>query len=192
MNNISILSNILGNLFYYPLTHSNNTNILPAIRESADETGFSDFVAAIDKDKTELINEDFLHLFEGCDVMHAPPWGSVYLDKDQVIFGDSTLNYRAFLSKNGMELDTGMREPEDQFGLMLMAISKIIQDTQNKEQVKELLTEHLLPWAYRYLALVEEHAQTLTYQELARIANLWCLELQEELGIVPQKLKVYR
>ncbi len=54
--------------------------------------------------------------------MPAPPWGSVYQIKTASKFGASTVEYRQFLELNQIELDTGLREPEDQFGLMLFAM----------------------------------------------------------------------
>ncbi|MCV5744761.1 molecular chaperone TorD family protein, partial [Escherichia coli] len=43
----------------------------------------------------------FSVLFEGQGEMPAPPWGSVYLEKDNLLMGDSTAEYRKFLRDQG-------------------------------------------------------------------------------------------
>lgn len=157
-----------------------------------DDEEFNQFIMLTQQETAQNLTDDFLHLFEGCDVMHAPPWGSVYLDREQVIFGDSTLTYRQFLTQNAIELNTGMREPEDQFGLMLMAISQLIEKNKDEAALTTLLSEHLFTWAYRYLDLVELSAQTASYRALAKLTREWCLEVQDELSITPAVVKVYR
>lgn len=194
MENISIISRILGSLFYYPLTHSNNQEIISTLAQEPEfeGTGFDQLRVLVQQQSKEVLTQDFLHLFEGAGVMPVPPWGSVYLDKEEVIFGDSALAYRVFLSENGIQLNTGVREPEDQFGLMLMAISRLAESGQSEDAIKTLLGEHLLTWAYRYLELVSEHAQTDVYKLLSQLAYQWCNELQETLAVTPTRKQIYR
>lgn len=193
MENVVIVAKILGSFFYYPLSHESNVQYIEVIKESEDveDTGFYDFIQAYDSSSIDCINSDFQRLFEGCDVMPAPPWGSVYLDREQVIFGDSTLRFRQFLLSNNIELNTGMREPEDQFGLSLFAMAMMIEQEKNEELITELLAEHLLPWAYHYLELVKKHSETGIYASLACVASDWLLALQEELNITPHQYKLY-
>ncbi|MGR5129320.1 TorD/DmsD family molecular chaperone [Photobacterium swingsii] len=191
---VNAMSKIFGSLFYFPLTHENNHGIIALIKGSDDleHNGFADFSHAVASDNSEALNDDFFLLFEGGETMVAPPWGSVYLDKEQVVFGDSTVRLRQFLRVNNIELDTGMREPEDQFGLMLFAVSQLIEQSQDQQLVEALLTDHLLPWCLRYLELVEKHAATNTYQHLAALVKEWCLSVQDGWQLTPLSLKVYR
>lgn len=194
LDDLSIMSKILGSLFYFPLTHENNRAIIAAMKanEELAENGFGDVVNAIESEHCDAINDDFFLLFEGGEIMVAPPWGSVYLDKEQVIFGDSTLRYRRFLKQHDIELDTGMREPEDQFGLMLFAVSQIIAQHQDPVLVAQLFSAHLLPWSTHYLSRVEKHAQTSSYRRLAKFAKAWSVDVQEAWQLTPATLKVYR
>ncbi|OZS44233.1 TorD/DmsD family molecular chaperone [Photobacterium sanguinicancri] len=194
LDDVNTMSKIFGSLFYFPLNHENNQAIIELIKYSDDleHNGFADFVHALTSEKNQALNDDFFLLFEGGEVMVAPPWGSVYLDKEQVVFGDSTVRLRQFLRANNIELNTGMREPEDQFGLMLFAISQLIEQSQDQPLVENLLTEHLLPWCLRYLELVEKHAATNTYQRLAALVKEWCLSIQDTWQLTPLSLKVYR
>ncbi|MBB1312052.1 molecular chaperone TorD family protein [Aliivibrio sp. SR45-2] len=193
MENVIVVAKLLGSFFYYPLSHQNNVQYIEAIKKSEDlnETGFSDFIQAYESTSKDDINSDFQALFEGCDVMPAPPWGSVYLDREQVIFGDSTLRFRQFLLANDIELNTGMREPEDQFGLSLLAMAMMIEQDKNEEIIIELLSEHLLPWAYHYLELVKKNGKTEIYTSLACVAFEWLALLQKELNIIPHNYKLY-
>ncbi len=50
----------------------------------------------------------------------APPWGSVWLDKESVLFGDSTLALRQWMRENGIALEADGNEPEDHFGTVLL------------------------------------------------------------------------
>lgn len=49
-----------------------------------------------------------------------PPWGSVWLDKESVLFGDSTLALRQWMRENGIALEADGNEPEDHFGTVLL------------------------------------------------------------------------
>lgn len=193
METILAMSKLAGSFFYYPLTHENNTQCINVIKQSEDldETGFSAFLTAYEKSTKEEIASEFQRLFEGSDIMPAPPWGSVYLDREQVIFGDSTLRFRQFLAENQIELNTGMREPEDQFGLSLLAMAMIIEQNKGEAVVIELLSQHLLPWAYRYLTLVQKHSETGVYASLAAVTEAWLKELEQAFSLQVHDYKLY-
>ena len=44
----------------------------------------------------------FSVLFEGQGEMPVPPWGSVWLERDNLLMGNTTAEYRAFLQSQGM------------------------------------------------------------------------------------------
>ncbi|WP_368658211.1 molecular chaperone TorD family protein [Budvicia aquatica] len=46
----------------------------------------------------ESLVYDYSILFEGQGVMPAPPWSSVYLERENLLMGESTLAYRDFLA----------------------------------------------------------------------------------------------
>ena len=192
MEHISTIARILGSFFYYPLTHETNRQVCQMIADSEDQedSPFAELLKAVEADGADDLAMDFQQLFEGCEVMPAPPWGSVYLDKEQVIFGETTVAYRRFLADKEMSLDTGMREPEDQFGLMLMAMSKLA-EAEDNEAIKALLSVHLLPWAPRYLELMQKNANTQSYQLLGAMAEQWLAFIAEELAVTAVEKKVY-
>lgn len=124
----------------------------------------------------------FSVLFEGQGKMIAPPWGSVYQDHEQVLFGESTFNYQNFLQQNEIQLNSSLNEPVDQIGLMLIALSFLLEKN-NLNAVKQLLTQYLLPWSDRYIQLVQSCQISAFYADLAAILELYLNKLQIELGV---------
>lgn len=74
----------------------------------------------------------------------APPWGSVWLDKENVLFGDSTLALREWMRANGIGHATQGQEPEDHFGTLLLLAAWLCESAQ-VEAFSQLLAWHLLP-----------------------------------------------
>ncbi|CAG9423144.1 Tat proofreading chaperone DmsD [Providencia alcalifaciens] len=199
MHTIDItLFRILGAMFYYSPETPTFQTLQPVLREipaldSWDEPEqLTAICEALSTIPATYLTYDFSILFEGQGAMPAPPWGSVYLSHDNTVMGDSTRAYRQFLMAHGLVTDTGLREPEDQFGLMLMAISALAEQGQD-DAIVELLEQHLLPWAGRYLTLVQ---QTQTehdfYPQLARIAEAYLTRLQIQLGLHPAAAELFR
>ena len=56
---------------------------------------------------TSSLADEYRRLFVGPAKKAAAPWGSVYTDRDQVVFGLSTLELREWLRKNGIEVRRG-------------------------------------------------------------------------------------
>lgn len=192
MENVAITAKVLGNFFYFPLDHENNKIFISALKNNVEKTPslFSDFILSLEDANKDALYADFQLLFEGSQ-MPAPPWGSVYLDREKVIFGDSTLRLRQFLSVHNMLLDTGMREPEDQFGLTLMALASIIEQTNDMAIACDLLGKHLLPWAFHYLELAQGHSQTKVYRALISLTANWLKNLQMEMDVTPHAYQLY-
>ncbi|CNE73802.1 Tat proofreading chaperone DmsD [Yersinia frederiksenii] len=141
-------------------------------------------------DVQETREEAWQRLFIGPYALPAPPWGSVYLDKENVLFGDSTLKLRNWMAEQQVEVTLDMEEPEDQFGLLLMMAAWLAEN--QPEKLADLLAEHLLPWAYRYLDLLQSDAGHPFYQGLAQLATLTLIQWQHELQVTPAVIKLYR
>jgi len=138
----------------------------------------------------ETLSADFTELFEGLGEMKAPPWGSVYLDREKVVFGESTVQYRQFLSDNEIELNTGIREPEDQFGLMLLAFAFLLESNKTKS-AKILMESHLLVWGMIYLDLLNKVSHNKFYRLLALDVSDWLNKLIIDLELVVEEKKIY-
>lgn len=192
------LLRILGACFYYSPQSSTLKNIIPVLPELVELNNWPDsliinsLLQSIGQYTPEQLSYDFSVLFEGQGEMPAPPWGSVYLDHENIVMGESTLLYREFLASHGLVSNSYLNEPEDQFGLMLLAITALYE--QNKpDAVLTLLEQHLLPWAYHYLTLVEmSNVENTFYPQLATITKIYLAQLQQQLNITPLTVELFR
>ncbi|QMI06738.1 molecular chaperone [Citrobacter sp. RHB25-C09] len=132
----------------------------------------------------------FSVLFEGQGEMPVPPWGSVYLEKDNLLMGETTAEYRQFLRAQGMVFETQQKEPEDQFGLMLLAFSALL-EAGNDAAANQLFAEHLLPWGYRYLERLQDNAISPFYARLAAVATCYLQDVVHQQGLKPTVRRLF-
>ncbi|HGN1708183.1 TPA: molecular chaperone [Providencia rettgeri] len=192
------LLRILGACFYYSPQSETLKNVLPVLSEIPTLYAWDNLdkvqtiCASLSQVQPDEISYDYSILFEGQGSMPAPPWGSVYLEHDNTVMGESTTAYRHFLQTKGLVTDTGIREPEDQFGLMMMAISALAEQGDDNAIIT-LFEQYLLPWAYRYLELVQQSkTETSFYPALAQLTEIYLKVLQLELGLSPTNTELFR
>lgn len=113
---------------------------------------------ALEDEGLQPVHEDFNRFFVGPYKLPAPPWGSVYTDPESVIFGNETLAVRQWMRDNLVKMNLPEREPEDQFGLMLLMVSWGVRNGVADEEIQRLFEEDLLPWAFRFLELFVDAA----------------------------------
>lgn len=112
---------------------------------------------------------EYRRLFIGPAPKPAPPWGSVYTDRECVVFGATTLELRAWMRAHGVQRASDERTPEDHIGLMLGLMAYLAR-TQPGD-LDEFLRLHLLPWSSHLLSALEEAAEHPFYEGLALLAN---------------------
>ncbi|UUM32971.1 molecular chaperone [Vibrio japonicus] len=179
---------LLGTLFYHKRSKTESVELVSAlVEEYVLENETLDALSVLEPEQHD---HDFSALFEGMGSMPVPPWGSVYLDKEQVLFGESNTQYRLFLQQHGIELDSGQREPEDQFGLMLLACAYFLEQDQTQAAF-DLLGEHLMPWGSTYLEQLRDKAPNPFYQRLAADVIKWLDTLIQQQRINVVKKKIY-
>ena len=140
-------------------------------------------------DHDDLVWE-YRRQFVGPGRFPAPAWGSVYTDRECVIFGESTLALRAWMRANGIQRTTDERTPEDHIGLMLAMLAFLAQT--RPELVDEYLTDHLLTWAPHYLDALEEATTHPFYQGLARLTRATLTGMGEARGLTVKLPRFYR
>ena len=138
----------------------------------------------------ESLSEAWQRLFIGPDALPASPWGSVYLDKEQVLFGDSMLELRRWMRKNDISNEQDNNEPEDHFGLLLMLAAWLAEE-RLQPKVDELLAWHILPWSGRFLELFIANAEHPFYQALGELTNLTLAEWSKGLQIPVAQKELY-
>ena len=124
---------------------------------------------------------EYRRLFVGPGHLPAPPWGSVYTDRECVVFGEATLSLRAWMRRVGVARTADERTPEDHIGLMLALLSYLAEE--RPDLVDEYLRDHLLTWALHYLEALEAAADHPFYQGLAALTRSTLLGLQAARGL---------
>ena len=71
---------------------------------------------------------EYRRLFIGPGAKPAPPWGSVYTDRECVVFGATTLELRVWMREHGVARTADEKTPEDHIGLMLALMAWLAQN----------------------------------------------------------------
>ncbi|MGI2879675.1 molecular chaperone TorD family protein [Vibrio furnissii] len=182
---------LFGALFYYAPNQYQNANLDVILAEQ--DVPFAALKTVMDAfgySEVDLLQAEHDRLFAGLGDMPAPPWGSVYLDKEAVLFGESTVMYRQFLRECGVALSSQQNEPEDQIGLMLMVAAMLLENDQHA-QFKALLGEHLMPWFGYYMAEFKRTVESPAYALLAEQTQELLHSVCERDAIVPIQKRNY-
>ncbi|WP_145496853.1 Tat proofreading chaperone DmsD [Yersinia bercovieri] len=196
---IALTGQVLGALFYYAPDSPACSDMVAQLSRSAWgaewpyglEAQLMPIAALLAQHQPEETREEaWQRLFIGPYALPAPPWGSVYRDKENVLFGDSTLKLRDWMAQQQVEVTLAQQEPEDHIGLLLMMAAWLAEHQPTDLPV--LLAEHLLPWSYRYLALLQADANHPFYQGLAELTTLTLIHWQDELQVTSAVVELYR
>lgn len=174
-NAIALSARTLGALFSFAPDSEQAAPLVAALRDGSWRSQWpwpvSDTLAAqFAIADGEPLPEAWQRLFIGPWALPAPPWGSVWLDKESVLFGDSTLELREWMRINGISLAEQRTEPEDHFGTLLLLAAWLCESGQD-EALSQLLAWHLLPWSGRFLHLFVAGAGNAFYQALGQLAQ---------------------
>ena len=97
---------------------------------------------------------EYRRLFVGPQSLSAPPWGSVYTDRDCVVSGETDRAAFVEFELAGVELLNDERDPEDHIGLVLAMAAWLAGE--KPELVGEFLRLHVLPWSGHMLEQLEQ------------------------------------
>ncbi len=164
---LSIVVKALGAIFYYSPEQYHQVNLEAMFDETNPNVPLlSSVLTAIKNEDRNELQLEHDRLFSGTGDMPAPPWGSVYLDKESVVFGESMLAYRQFIQQCGLSFNSDSNEPDDHIGLMLMALGLLLEDEEHS-LTKTLLQEHLIPWFDFYIQRLKNASNSIAYKTLA-------------------------
>ena len=133
---------------------------------------------------------EYRRLFVGPAPKPAPPWGSVYTDRECVVFGQSTLALRAWMRAQGIARLVDDKTPEDHIGLMLVLMAWIARN--QPADLDDYLRLHLLPWSSHFLDELAEAAKQPFYEGLARLAKASLEGIQSERALDVAYPRFYR
>jgi TorA maturation chaperone TorD len=125
---------------------------------------------------------DYTRLFIGPDKLPAPPWESVYLSPDRLLFQKQTMQVRRIYRKFGYIPRNHPHEADDHLGLELDFMFKLASRTKEDIDQKRFesaldllqdqssfLDEHLLKWVPLLVDDVLGFAETPFFQGMAKV-----------------------
>ncbi len=126
------------------------------------------------------IRLDHARLFLGPFELAAPPFGSVYLDKERNLMGESTQDAVEIYREAGLDMADSFKNPPDHIVaelefLAYLCSARAMADPETAEKLDELkhrfLTRHLNAWIEPFTRKVEQKARTGFYQLLAELTR---------------------
>ena len=137
-----------------------------------------EFKAAAD---LEPLKVDFAKLFVGPYQLSAAPYGSVYLEDERKMMGDSTLDVKNRYREAGLDTAKNFKDAPDhitaELEFMHYLIFKEIEAFSNSEtetaigslqKQKSFLEDHLMAWVPEFANRIIESAEKPFYPNLAR------------------------
>lgn len=162
----------------------------PFVAEERAEESLSAMREGAEGADEEALVWEYRRLFVGPGAMPVPPWGSVYTDRECVIFGEATLALRSWMRQNGIARLGDEKTPEDHIGLMLLLMAWIA--GHKPELLEEYLRDHLLTWSSHMLEELEAAAQHSFYRGLAQLARESLEGIAAEMDIRVEYPRFYR
>jgi TorA maturation chaperone TorD len=189
---------VLGALFYFAPDSEQAAPLVAALTEGDWQQDWplpsgqlAPVAEILRQPSDEALPDAWQRLFIGPWALPAPPWGSVWLDRESVLFGDSTLALRQWMRDNGIAFEMAQNEPEDHFGTLLLLAAWLAETGRDAER-DQLLAWHLLPWSTRFLTLFVENAGHPFYRALGQLAQLTLAKWQSTLLIPVAEKPLYR
>ncbi len=154
---------------------------LPAVQSLCDE------IKAVST--LERIRIDFARLFIGPYSLLAPPYGSIYLDNQRRIMGQSTMEVIRFYRHAGLEIAPTYKDAPDHIAselefmyyLIFTEINEL--EKQDVDHVQPLIIDqcdfldhHLSPWVPAFSQTLKAEAGTEFYRSLAEATECFIAE----------------
>lgn len=108
------------------------------------------------------IEYQFNRLFVGPGQVKAPPYASVYLEKQPILMGPTTLGIRGIYASLGLEAPDRGRIPDDFIAYELDALSTILTgNPHNAPVMDQLLDGHMIRWIPKFCDRCRQHPHLL-------------------------------
>jgi TorA maturation chaperone TorD len=137
----------------------------------------------------EPLKIDFSKLFVGPYKLFAAPYGSVYLDSERKIMGNSTLDVKTSYREAGLDTAKNFKDAPDHISaeleFMYYLIFKEIEAFSNADvekavnfvqKQKSFLEDHLMAWVPEFAGSIIEYAENSFYQNLAKATEAFLKE----------------
>ena len=141
---------------------------------------------------------DYAMLFVGPFLAPSPPYGSVYLEGNRRLMGNSTVDVRQHYLSLGLDLSPDFKEAPDHISAELefmhvligqgmdaieIADYRLLTDCVQHQQI--FLEKHIGAWVPDFADKVIEYAQTGYYRHLAAVLQTFITEDMEDMEAIP-------
>lgn len=143
---------------------------------------------------------DHAALFVGPFRLLAAPYGSVYLDAERRVMGDSTIEARACYRACGLDVSEDFRDAPDHIRAELEFLYFLIVEEMGasdrselevavslREMQRHFLRGHLGAWVPDFSVHVEKNAETPFYRDLGRMTRIFIEEQLREATKTPDQ-----
>jgi len=141
---------------------------------------------------------DYTALFLGPFLVLASPYGSVYLENERRLMGDSTVDARRQYRTSGLDLSPDFKEAPDhicaELEFMHLLVGEALEAVEAAEaerlaesvrRQQTFLQHHPGAWAPAFAGRVIEHARTAFYRHLAAVIQRFVAEDMAALSDLP-------
>lgn len=147
----------LGHLFLEPLDeeyflHMSKSNMFCVINSKNSDNLEDFFGSKIDQDTLKQIQSEYDRLFVGPHSLEAPPWRSIYVGDERIIFDENTLELKEYIAEDEIVFVLDSKVPEDHIGYLLEYLSIMyvrLADNESKKTMSrmvEFIEKFLLGW----------------------------------------------
>ncbi len=157
---------------------------------------FQDSLSGDEKEVSLNLAREYTRLFiNAFPNVVAPPYGSVYMEKDGLVFGKTTSEIVQFYHQNGFTLKEDLKDLPDHIAHELEFLSILTareSDASGAERVRfeeiqvEFFSRFLLPWVYSFFGKVINESRSLFYRSLAQLTKEF-IDLEKNYLGVPEE-----
>lgn len=187
----AVVYKLLSDCYYPPdeRTRGQAERLLRELRDLLPEAETAIDLLAAGLAASEGVEElavDHARLFVGPFALLAPPYGSIYLEGERRLMGDSTLAANECYREVGLEVAADFNETPDHIAaeleFMHFLAAKELEARGDGDSVRArhyrrkqtaFLERHLAAWVPAFSRSVEEHAQTSFYRDMAAATRLF-------------------
>ncbi len=146
-------------------------------------------IADMGKVSADVLKVDFTRLFAGPYGLPAPPYGSVYLENERKVMGNSTMDALSHYQTFGLDIAEGLKEVPDHitielefmFFLIYKEIESILSNDPGSLQLYvteqlSFLNDHINAWILQFTGNIIEFTGTDFYSNLGMATRLFIKE----------------
>jgi len=179
---------LLSVCYYQPCAEWNQAKLLPNLVSLCTGISLPAGKAAECMSETwnssvlEELTVEYARLFVGPMSLQAPPYGSVYLEHDRQVMGESTMAVIQFYRDSGLNMDAEFTDMPDHIAVELEFVSYCLQQAVSANNQAEVTfwldranhfrDRFLMQWYSKFCAAIRSNSDSPFYQALADVTEL--------------------